>query len=78
MYRCLIFLILFYSSFLERVIPDGSGGVNIFTSGGGGGIPQLIRELRQDYDLATEFQYVEYDSSKVDFLYKSKFNFNKW
>jgi hypothetical protein len=65
-----------YSGFLERVIPDGAGGVNFFTSGGGG-IPQLLRELRQDYDLPADFQYTERDSSKVDLLYKSKFKFDK-
>ncbi|WP_194975889.1 peptidase associated/transthyretin-like domain-containing protein [Aquiflexum lacus] len=66
-----------YSSFLERVIPNGSGGVNFFTSGGGG-IPQLFKELRQNYELPTDFQYTERDSSKVDLLYKAKFKFNKW
>lgn len=66
-----------YSSFLERVIPNGSGGVNFFTSGGGG-ISQLLRELRQDYDLPADFQYTERDSSKVDLLYKLKFKLNKW
>lgn len=54
-----------------------SGGVNLFTSGVVG-IPQLLRELRQDYDLPADFQYTERDSSKVDRFYQSKFKFKKW
>ncbi|MCH7412501.1 carboxypeptidase-like regulatory domain-containing protein [Belliella sp. R4-6] len=62
-----------FSQFMERVIPNGAGGVTFFKSSGGG-ILQLFRELKQDYEVPNPV-FQEVDSAKVDMIYKSKYKF---
>ncbi|MCH7398160.1 carboxypeptidase-like regulatory domain-containing protein [Belliella sp. DSM 107340] len=62
-----------FSEFMERVIPNGAGGATFFNSGGGG-LLQLIKELRQDYELPKPI-FQEMDSAKVDKIYQSKYKF---
>ncbi|MCH7403250.1 hypothetical protein ACFOUP_09030 [Belliella kenyensis] len=61
-----------YTAFMSRVIPDGSGGVNIFNSSGGGLI-QVFREIGNGYQTPTSSsEQILYDTAKVNLLYKPK------
>ncbi|WP_376883620.1 carboxypeptidase-like regulatory domain-containing protein [Belliella marina] len=62
-----------FGQFMERAIPNGAGGATFFNSKGGG-LLQVIRELRQDYELPKPV-YQEKDSAKVNKIYQSKYNF---
>ncbi|MCH7408593.1 carboxypeptidase-like regulatory domain-containing protein [Belliella sp. DSM 111904] len=61
-----------YQEFMSRVIPDGSGGVNIFNTSGGG-LLQVFRELGNGYQTpASSTEQTSYDTAKVNLLYKPK------
>lgn len=65
-----------FAQFMERVIPNGAGGAMFFNSSGGG-LLQVIRELKQDYKITESPNFIEVDSAKVDQFYKSKFPPNR-
>ncbi|SIT10382.1 hypothetical protein [Belliella pelovolcani] len=65
-----------FGQFLERVIPNGSGGAMFYNSSGGG-LLQVFRELKQDYQIPKNEFYYEKDSAKVDQLYKPKYPYLK-
>lgn len=65
-----------FDQFMERVIPNGSGGAMFFNSSGGG-LLQVFRELKQDYKIPESPNFTEVDSAKVDQLYKSKSPLNR-